>query len=355
MRELITMWKSTQMIVLTVVVAAVYAAVLIPFKAIPLVPGFTEIRVAQIIPPVAALLFGPAAAWGTAFGNLIGDFFGTFGIGSLFGFIGNFFLGAIPYVLWGRLGPLSSGEEPSMRNGRQVAEFIAVVVISGIACAAIIAWGLEVVRLFPFTVLGTIIAINNTLLPAIVGWIVLRLLYTRVRRMGLLWTDVMDREEIGQGAAGLGTALMVIGALGGWVVGMAISAGAGGAFGIPGFGQAGEGGEIGVIASVAPFMLALAAALARYIRSELDLEVPRDAFPQDITVEEGSELTVRDDTGQARYARIDAVNGDNVTLNFNHPLAGDELHFNVKIVNLREPTSEELAHGHVHQGDGHHH
>jgi FKBP-type peptidyl-prolyl cis-trans isomerase SlyD len=87
---------------------------------------------------------------------------------------------------------------------------------------------------------------------------------------------------------------------------------------------------------------------------EAFIEVPRDQFPQDMPVEEGLELTVRDDSGQARYARIDAVEGDNVTLNFNHPLAGDELHFNVKVVDLRDPTAEELEHGHVHQG-GHHH
>ena len=85
------------------------------------------------------------------------------------------------------------------------------------------------------------------------------------------------------------------------------------------------------------------------------MEVPRTAFPTEIQVEEGAELTVRDDSGQSRYARIDAVEGDNVTLNFNHPLAGDELHFNVKVVGLREPTQEELEHGHVHQGNGHHH
>lgn len=259
MRELITMWKSTQMIVLTVLIAAVYAAVLVPFKAIPLVPGFTEIRVAQIIPPVAALLFGPAAAWGTAFGNLIGDFFGTFGPGSAFGFVGNFFLGAIPYVLWGRLGPLSSGDEPSMKSGKSIVEFIALVAISGIACAAIIAWGLEVLRFFPFTVLGTIIAINNVLLPAIIGWLVLRLLYDRVKSMGLIWTDVMAPGDVSTGRAGIGTLLMVVGGVGGWLVGMLVSAGAGGAFGMPGFGQ--EGGEMGVIAAVAPFMVLMVIAL----------------------------------------------------------------------------------------------
>ena len=87
---------------------------------------------------------------------------------------------------------------------------------------------------------------------------------------------------------------------------------------------------------------------------EAFMDVPRDQFPQDMPVEEGSELSVRDDEGQSRYARIDTVEGDTVTLNFNHPLAGDELHFNVKVVNLREPTQEELEHGHVHDG-GHHH
>jgi FKBP-type peptidyl-prolyl cis-trans isomerase SlyD len=87
---------------------------------------------------------------------------------------------------------------------------------------------------------------------------------------------------------------------------------------------------------------------------EAFMVVPRNDFPNDMPVEEGTELTVRDDSGQSRYARIDSIEGDTVTLNFNHPLAGDELHFNVKVVGLREPTTEELEHGHVHQGEHHH-
>jgi FKBP-type peptidyl-prolyl cis-trans isomerase SlyD len=87
---------------------------------------------------------------------------------------------------------------------------------------------------------------------------------------------------------------------------------------------------------------------------EAFITVPRNEFPNDIPVEEGTELTVKDDSGQSRYARIDTIEGDKVTLNFNHPLAGDELHFNVKVIGLREPTTEELEHGHVHQGEHHH-
>jgi len=87
---------------------------------------------------------------------------------------------------------------------------------------------------------------------------------------------------------------------------------------------------------------------------EAFMDGPRGDFPNDMPIEEGSELTVKDDSGQSRYARVDNIDGDVVTLNFNHPLAGDELHFNVKVIGLREPTDEELEHGHVHQ-DGHHH
>lgn len=85
------------------------------------------------------------------------------------------------------------------------------------------------------------------------------------------------------------------------------------------------------------------------------MDVPLNNFPKDMDVKEGLELSVKDDGGQSRYARVDTVEGETVRLNFNHPLAGDELHFNVKVVNLRVPTEEELAHGHVHVGGGHHH
>ena len=87
---------------------------------------------------------------------------------------------------------------------------------------------------------------------------------------------------------------------------------------------------------------------------EAFMNVPRDQFPKDMPVEVDSELTVRDDEGHARYARVDSIEGDTVRLDFNHPLAGAELHFSVKVVALLEPNEEELEHGHVHEG-GHHH
>jgi FKBP-type peptidyl-prolyl cis-trans isomerase SlyD len=49
------------------------------------------------------------------------------------------------------------------------------------------------------------------------------------------------------------------------------------------------------------------------------------------------------------------VRGDTIVLDFNHPLAGETLHFQVKVIDLRPATAEELDHGHVHgEGHGHH-
>jgi len=220
MKELFTMWKNTRMILLVALCAAVYAAVLIVFKAgIVLIPGITEVRPANLLPIVFSLLFGPAAAWGTAIGNLIGDFFGTLGPGSFFGFIGNFFLGYVPYKVWGHLGPLSSGEEPRMRTWRQWLELIVISLISAAACAVIIAWGVDLLGLVPFKILSTIITANDTI-GHIVGGIVLLLVWDRVKAIGLYWREVMAPEDIAKPVAPkIGSLLLVIGGVVGWIVG----------------------------------------------------------------------------------------------------------------------------------------
>jgi len=87
---------------------------------------------------------------------------------------------------------------------------------------------------------------------------------------------------------------------------------------------------------------------------EAFMDVPRSEFPSDMEIEEGVELNVTDEDGQNQYARVESVTDDKVKLDFNHPLAGAELHFNVKVVALRDPTEEEMDHGHVHEA-GHHH
>ena len=92
---------------------------------------------------------------------------------------------------------------------------------------------------------------------------------------------------------------------------------------------------------------------------EMDMEafeiVPRSMFPDDMELEEGLALSLRDaETNEPFEAAIAEIRETEVMLDFNHPLAGETLHFEVQIPALRPATAEELAHGHAHSpGDDH--
>lgn len=222
MKEFFTMWKYTKMVVLAAVTAALYAGLMIPFKAIVLVPGFTELRPAVVVPVVFGLLFGPAGAWGAALGNLIGDILGAMlSPASLFGFLGNFLLGAVACGVWGKL-PFFPRDIPAgLGSARQVAQFALIVLVASLACAATIGLGVEVLHLFPFAILAVIVAINDVLMPLLIGPALVALLAQRVQRWGLLWTDIMEEKDRGWHIApALGALLIVIGGLGAFIGGL---------------------------------------------------------------------------------------------------------------------------------------
>ena len=84
-------------------------------------------------------------------------------------------------------------------------------------------------------------------------------------------------------------------------------------------------------------------------------DIPKSEFPDEIPLETGIELQMKDESGEIMHARITKVKKETVTLDFNHPLAGKTLEFDVKVVGIREATAEEIDHGHVHGEHGHHH
>ncbi len=189
--DLTGVWQDTRLIVVTAQIAAIYAAILIPFKAgIPIIPGFVELRPANAIPIVASLLFGPAAAWGAGIGNIIGDCFGTLGPASVFGFLGNFLFGYLPYLMWGNLGWLSSGQPPMVKSWRQGLEYGLVCVVASGVCAGVIGWGVELLGLLPFIVLAPAIFFNNIVMGLFLGPPLLGFLYPRVQRWHLRYEDI---------------------------------------------------------------------------------------------------------------------------------------------------------------------
>jgi energy-coupling factor transport system substrate-specific component len=250
MKEVFGMWKYTKMVVLVALSAALYAALLIPFKALVLIPGITEVRPASALPIVLGLLFGPAGAWGSAIGNLIGDFFGSLGIGSVFGFIGNFFFADVPYKLWNKFGLVSEqDEDPLLLNStKKIINYVLVALLGSMSCALIIAWGLEVLKLVPFAALATIISMNNSVPSVILGIPLMLILYPRIKKWDLLWTDIVDEEYLGKksAAAKLGALFIALGTVGGLVLGLMAALGMSGqAVFASGFGQ-GQMGNMGV-------------------------------------------------------------------------------------------------------------
>lgn len=78
-------------------------------------------------------------------------------------------------------------------------------------------------------------------------------------------------------------------------------------------------------------------------------------FPKETKLEIGMEYMASMEDGHHMPFVITKIEGEEITCDFNHPLAGQNLTFDVEIVEKREATPEELNHGHAHGPDGHHH
>ena len=82
--------------------------------------------------------------------------------------------------------------------------------------------------------------------------------------------------------------------------------------------------------------------------------VPREAFQGVDVLEPGMEFQAQTPEGLMAVV-ITKIDGDQVTIDCNHPLAGQTLRFAIEVTDVRNATLEELSHGHVHGAGGHHH
>jgi FKBP-type peptidyl-prolyl cis-trans isomerase SlyD len=83
-------------------------------------------------------------------------------------------------------------------------------------------------------------------------------------------------------------------------------------------------------------------------------DVPRAAFQGVNDIQVGMQFQAQSNHGP-RTVTITKVSGDAITVDGNHPLAGQHLNFDVEVTDVRAATEEELSHGHVHGPGGHHH
>ena len=89
--------------------------------------------------------------------------------------------------------------------------------------------------------------------------------------------------------------------------------------------------------------------------AELITNVGREMFEGVEELEVGMQFHASAPDGGMQIVTIRDIDGDQVTIDGNHPLAGQQLNFKVKVVSVRAASEEELAHGHVHGEGGHQH
>jgi len=87
---------------------------------------------------------------------------------------------------------------------------------------------------------------------------------------------------------------------------------------------------------------------------ELVQELPREAFQGVQDIEPGMQFQGHGPQGVINVT-VTKIDGDTVHIDGNHPLAGQNLHFDIEVTEVRAASAEELSHGHVHGPGGHHH
>lgn len=119
---------------------------------------------------------------------------------------------------------------------------------------------------------------------------------------------------------------------------------------IPGLESALEGKKVGDKLNVA-----VPAADAYGLRNDdLVQELPSSMFSGIEKIDVGMEFHAETEHG-LQVVTVTKVDGDQITIDGNHPLAGIDLNFAVEITEVRTATEEELSHGHAHGAGGHHH
>jgi energy-coupling factor transport system substrate-specific component len=192
MLELITMWKNPRLVAAVALTAALYAASLVPLKGFTAVNGMVDLgRVGIAIPIVFSFLFGPAAAWGAALGNVIGDIAGAqFNAGSIFGFLANLLIGYVPYRIWTSV----TLEKPEMKKPLRLLLFVAISILVCLIAGVIIGWGLNWLGWVPFIIIAPIIAITNSIWAISIGPIFLSLTYNFVENRKMLYYQVENKN-----------------------------------------------------------------------------------------------------------------------------------------------------------------
>lgn len=90
------------------------------------------------------------------------------------------------------------------------------------------------------------------------------------------------------------------------------------------------------------------------VNAEMVVTVNKSQFPENANLQLGDQFQINE-TPESPIFRVVKIEGDQITIDGNHPMAGKDLTFDVEITEVRDATQEEIAHGHAHGAGGHNH
>ncbi len=130
----------------------------------------------------------------------------------------------VAYKVWGQQAKNGAGKDFSLANPADLQRYIALCFLSCASVAFVVAWGVEFLRLHAFAGHGSVILMNNLAATLVFGPFLFKLFYSRSKAWNLLWWDVVAAPDRSLGLfTQWGIRLLWIGAVGGLIVGLAVS------------------------------------------------------------------------------------------------------------------------------------
>ncbi|MEW6607961.1 MAG: hypothetical protein AB1414_11020 [bacterium] len=122
--------------------------------------------------------------------------------------------GFIPYKVWQYI----SKQDPVFNTPKVVINYFCCIALSSSICGMSIAWGVDLLGFVPITLLANIITLNNFLVCVILGPFLLVILYPRVKKWRLLYSNILtELPKLGK-FAGIGILCLLIGSIGGLII-----------------------------------------------------------------------------------------------------------------------------------------
>jgi hypothetical protein len=209
------MWSQPRMMLCFGVVLTLCLLARLPFAFIHILPSYISFQPDVVLVPVAAVLWGPAGIWGCVVAGLLGDRWFGLDLGlSIYRSMGVLLFGLQMQVLnrsaWGE------------GLGRSL-QFLLTALPGGVLAATWMAIGSEVLRIYPFSYVISLLILNHTLFIILFGLPLLNLArWQMVRRFGT-WREMMGVDVDAFSRGYVSCAFMLVGGLGACAVGLYIS------------------------------------------------------------------------------------------------------------------------------------